>query len=297
MRWLSYASLLAGMMVVGAYVGFSKTLTLTFPIFVLATLRFAIAGVVLLPWTFGAALSKQQTKAIVIQSFFGNFLFSIFLLYGVNLSSAMAGGLIMSTLPAAVALLSAVILKERLTKLTWLAVAISVCAIGILQFGSATSAAAAPIKNHSGLSHYFGNALLFCAVLCESIYIVQGKRLSGSMTANRNSALLNLAGLVFMLPFGLWQMRSFEFSQVSPSMWQLLIAYAVAASVLSTWLWLTGLKRVPASQAGVFSIGLPISAMFVGIVFLNEQLTVFHIVALMFSVISLLLITLQPKAD
>lgn len=300
MPWLSYASLLAGMMVVGAYVGFSKTLTLTFPVFVLATLRFAIAGVVLLPWTFGSAITRDQIQAILIQSFFGNFLFSICLLYGVSLSSAMAGGLIMSTLPAAVALLSAIILKERLSHQTWLAVAMSVTAISILQFGSvASSGKPLSIQPLSQMfvdpTQYVGNVLLFCAVLCEAIYVVQGKRLSGSMNANRNSALLNLAGLVFMLPFGLWQMRSFDFNQVSAPMWQLLIAYAVAASVLSTWLWLTGLKKVPASQAGVFSIGLPVSAMLVGIIFLGEQLTVFHIIALIFSVIALLLISLQPS--
>ena len=282
-------------MVVGAYVGFSKTLTLTFPIFVLATLRFAIAAVVLLPWTFGPTLAKEQIKAVVIQSFFGNFLFSICLLYGVSLSSAMAGGLIMSTLPAAVALLSGALLKERLSIQTWLAVAMSVAAIVILQLGSTVSTGQMPPQMSAQPHQYLGNALLFFAVLCEAIYVVQGKRLAGSMSANRNSALLNLAGLVFMLPFGLWQMRSFEFNQVSAGMWQLLVAYAVAASVLSTWLWLTGLKRVPASQAGVFSIGLPVSAMLVGIVFLNEQLTGFHIGALIFSVIALLLITLQSK--
>ena len=316
MPWLSYASLLAGMMVVGAYVGFSKTLTLTFPVFVLATLRFAIAAVVLLPWTFGSAINKNQIKAILIQSFFGNFLFSICLLYGVSLSSAVAGGLIMSTLPAAVALLSAVVLKERLSHQTWLAVAMSVAAISILQFGGIgnnlgksenESLVNAHILNAflsntdqqspAAQSHFVGNFLLFGAVLCEAIYVVQGKRLSGSMSANRNSALLNLAGLAFMLPFGLWQMRGFDFSQVSVPMWQLLIAYAIAASVLSTWLWLTGLRKVPASQAGVFSIGLPVTAMLVGVVFLNEKLTAFHIVALVFSVVALLLISLQTKAS
>ena len=39
------------------------------------------------------------------------------------------------------------------------------------------------------------------------------------------------------------------------------------------WLWMTGLKHVPASSAGVFTVFLPISAAAVGVTFLGEQFT------------------------
>ncbi len=41
------------------------------------------------------------------ESLFGNFLFSIFMLYGVSMTSAASAGVILSTLPAVVALFSA----------------------------------------------------------------------------------------------------------------------------------------------------------------------------------------------
>jgi drug/metabolite transporter (DMT)-like permease len=37
------------------------------------------------------------------------------------------------------------------------------------------------------------------------------------------------------------------------------------------WLWMTGLKHVPASQAGIFTVLLPVSAAAVGVLLLGEQ--------------------------
>jgi drug/metabolite transporter (DMT)-like permease len=48
--WLAYASLAGSMALVGSYVGLSKLLIAVFPVLLLAWLRFAIAGVAMLPW-------------------------------------------------------------------------------------------------------------------------------------------------------------------------------------------------------------------------------------------------------
>jgi len=41
--------------------------------------------------------------------------------------------------------------------------------------------------------------------------------------------------------------------------------------MVTVWLWMTGLKHVPASQAGVFTVMLPVAAAATGIVFLGER--------------------------
>ena len=69
---------------------------------------------------------------------------------------------------------------------------------------------------------------------------------------------------------------SFDFARITTTLWILIGFYAIAASVLSTWLWLTGLRHVPASQAGVFTTALPITSAAVGIVFLGERPTIVH---------------------
>ena len=111
-----------------------------------------------------------------------------------------------------------------------------------------------------------GNLLVFAAVLCEAAYAVIGKKLTGALSPKRITALINLWGFVLMTPFGLYVAWRFDFAAVQAGSWMLLVFYALAASVWTVWLWMTGLKTVPAAHAGVFTVMLPISAALVGVV-------------------------------
>lgn len=273
-RLVGYCLLFAGMATVGTYVALSKPLTAAIPVFLLATLRFGIAAIVMLPWLRRASTDQPITRPIAhtlfAQSFFGNFLFSISMLYGVSLTSATSAGLILSTMPAVVALLSWLLLRERLSAQVWLAVALAVAGVGLLTALRSTSAGSAAGDSMGG------NLLVLACVFCEATYVILGKRLTSTLSAKRISALINLIGLALMLPFGLIQASSFNFASLSLSMWLLLVFYSVAASMIATWLWLTGLRSVPASHSGIFTIALPIAACLVGVLWLGETLTLAH---------------------
>lgn len=291
-RPAAYGFLFAGMAVAGSYVALSKPLVAAIPIFLLATLRFGIAAVAMIPWTsFGASdapggekLSARDWRLLFLQSFFGNFLFSICMLNGVALTSASAAGIILSTMPAVVALFSAMFLSERLTPRVIAAVLLAVAGIAVLQLTRAG-------EGDPGNEHVLlGNLLVFASVCCEATYVIIGKRLTATLSAMRISALINLCGLALILPFGLWQARSFEFASVSGAQWLLLVYYAIAASMLSTWLWLSGLKFVPANHAGVFSVALPLSSTLIAVTVLGEALTIAHWIAFACAVAGILLI-------
>ncbi len=286
------------MAVVGTYVALSKPLTAAMPVFLLAWLRFAIASVAMLPWTFGPGPERQarpprigpgEWRALFFQSFFGNFLFSIFMLYGVSMTSASAAGVILATLPAVVALLSWLVLRERLSTRAWLAVALAVCGVVILTLGRGLGT--------GGAQSVLGNLLVFGCVCCEAVYVVIGKRLTATLSAMRISALINLFGLALMTPFGIWQAIGYPFASVTAGVWGLLVFYALAASVFSTWLWLSGLKLVPASHSGVFTIAMPLAASVVAVAFLGERFTGVHAVAFAFAAAGVLLITWPTRAQ
>jgi drug/metabolite transporter (DMT)-like permease len=293
--WLAYGCLLGGMLLVGTYVGLSKPLTAAIPVFILALLRFALAALMMLHWLGGPPLQSKTWTTLVLQSFFGNFLFSICMLYGVKLSSAIAAGLIMSTLPAVVALMSKLFLHEQLTPRIWCAIAISMLGVFLLNFASST-VSEANVQTVTNQRHW-GHALLFLAVCCEAIYVVTGKQLTSLITPARNCALVNLIGLAFILPLGMWQYSESRFSllQLPATQWGLLVFYAFAASVGSVWLWMTGLRHVCASRAGVFTLGLPIAAVAVGFWVLDETLTSLHFAAFLFCAVALYLITSAPQ--
>ena len=60
---------------------------------------------------------------------------------------------------------------------------------------------------------------------------------------------------------------------VTATTWWLLLFYSIAASMVTVWLWMTGLKHVPASSAGVFTVFLPVTAAAVGAFFYGEEFT------------------------
>ena len=289
----AYLCLAASMALVGSYVGLSKLLVAAIPVFLLAWQRFAIGAAAMLHWLPRAgsepALSAHDRKLLFWESLLGNFLFSICMLFGVALTSALAAGVTMAALPAAVALLSRAFLGERIPGRMLLAIALAaagIAALAVARHADATAPA----------TSIWGQMLLVGAVFCEASYVVIGKRLATNVSPQRISALINLWGLALMTPLGLWQAWHFDFSSVALPLWALLVFYSLAASVFSVWLWMRGLRWVSAPRAGVFMVLLPLTAALVGVVFLGETFTPAHLAASAMALIGLLLATWPQRA-
>ncbi len=301
-RIVAYACLALSMSLVGSYVALSKPLVVVFPVFLLAWLRFGIGGVAMLHWlkkpADEAPMTRQTRQLVFLESFLGNFLFSICMLYGVSLTSAVAAGVIMAAIPAAVAVLSWLFLGERIRPRVTLAIACAVFGIMLVSLSKTELPALAPQGPGPDLaskSAWLGNLLLIGAVLCEAAYAVIGKKLTGALGPKRITALINLWGFALVTPLGLWMAWGFDFAAVAPGNWLLLLFYALAASVWTVWLWMTGLNRVPASQAGVFTVMLPISAALVGVVVLGESMGSAQLAAFALALAGVALATLPEK--
>ena len=306
-RFVAYACLALSMSLVGSYVALSKPLVAALPVFLLAWLRFGIGGLAMLRWfkkpTLERPMSGQTRRLLFLESFLGNFLFSICMLFGVSLTSAVAASVIMASIPAAVALLSWLFLRERVSARVWCAVACAVLGIGLVSLSKSelltpvSIALEADYSPETGwrTSPWLGNLLLVGAVLCEAAYAVIGKKLTGVLSPKRITALINLWGFALVTPLGLWMAWGFDFAAVAPASWLLLLFYSLAASVWTVWLWMTGLKAVPANQAGVFTVMLPISAAAVGVVVLGESLSATQLGAFAIALTGVVLATLPQR--
>jgi hypothetical protein len=60
-------------------------------------------------------MTAQTRMLVFLESFLGNFLFSICMLYGVSMTSAVSAGVIMAAIPAVVAVLSWLFLGESVS--------------------------------------------------------------------------------------------------------------------------------------------------------------------------------------
>lgn len=292
-RPLAYLCLALSMSLVGSYVALSKPLAAIFPVMLLAWLRFGIGTFAMLSWLrpppLEPLLSKQSKLLLFLESFFGNFLFTLCMISGVAMTSAVTAGVTMAAIPAVVAIMSWLFLRETIKGRTWAAIALAVAGIGLNALSK---------ENESSLvsdsRQTLGQLLLIAAVLCEASYAVIGKKLTASVSPKRITALINLWGFALSTPMGLYLALQFDFSSVSLPSWGLLLFYALAACVWSVWLWMTGLRAVPAAQAGVFTVLLPISAALVGMLVLGEHIGSTQVLAFGLALTSILIAT-WPK--
>ncbi len=297
-RAVAYACLALSMSLVGSYVALSKPLVAAIPVFLLAWMRFGIGGLGMLPWlrkpVGEAPMSRETRRLLFLESFLGNFMFSICMLFGVSMTSAVSAGVILAAIPAVVALMSWGVLGERIMPRVWAAIACAAAGIALLALARPDNHAIAAASSFGPA--WLGNLLILGAVICEAAYAVIGKKLTGALGPKRIASLINLWGFALVTPFGLYAAITFDFSSVGASIWVLLIFYSLAASIWTVWLWMTGLKTVPAAQAGVFTVMLPVAAAVVGVLVLGEPFTMVQLVAFALALTGVVLATLPSRS-
>jgi len=198
----AYLELSAAMIIVGSIVVVSKVITTTFPVFLAAALRFAIASMILLPLLLRVehgvpSLGKKDACLLFLQAFAGIFLFSILLLYGLKLTSAAESGIILGTVPVVIGLISFLLLRESLT---WnKGIALFIATVGA--FGGIGTPPSAGQEANALL----GNVFVFGAVLGEALWTILGKALSGRVTPLTIASLTSCSGLLLFSPMAVYQ--------------------------------------------------------------------------------------------
>jgi drug/metabolite transporter (DMT)-like permease len=285
--------LMASMFLVGSNVGIGKSIVASVPVPLFALLRFVIAVGVLAPFyrpTRMRRVKRAEWLNLFLQAFFGTFLFTLLMLNGVQRTSAVAAGVITSTIPAVVALLSWLLLKERPGARVLAAIVLSMLGILIVNVANTRGVTAG---RHSNV---LGNLMVMGAVVCESIYVVLSRRLTQTLAPIDICAYTHGFGLLLMLPLGASALLHFEYGSVTPGVWALLVWYALSASIFAFWLWMKGIRHVPGALAGVFTAVLPLAAAAYGMVFLGERPTLAHGLALLCVMSGIALASLRPRS-
>ncbi|KWA26118.1 multidrug DMT transporter permease [Burkholderia territorii] len=288
--------LILSMLFVGSNVGIGKSIVVFVPVAILATLRFVIAIAVLWPLFSPVkmrAVRRAEWLNLFLQAFFGTFMFTLLMLNGVQRTSAVAAGVITSTIPAIVALFAWLILREKPNGRALVSIALAIA--GVVTINLANGSASAHGAGGAAAGSLTGNLLILGAVCCESIYVILSRRLTQTLAPIDICAYTHLFGLCLMLPLGATAMWHFDYASVPAGTWALVVWYGLSASIFSFWLWMKGIRHVPGSLAGVFSAVLPVAAAAYGIAFLGERPTFAHGIALACVVTGIVLASLRVK--
>lgn len=242
-------------------------------------LRLAIGLPILL--LLGHKSSDEQKKldvkdylALFLQALTGIVLFNVLLLYALHYTTATNSGIITSMTPAVIAALSWVFLREHLSIRAGGGILLTVggvLAINVVGSDAPTSRGPAPLV---------GNLLVFGAVIGEALFTVFRRFTAGRVSSLHSATLVTRFALVIFAPVGIYQACSLDFSRVSLKDLLLLLYYGVGVTALAYILWFSGVEKVPASTAAVFTGVLPVITIMLSALFPGEQSTTAHLVGL-----------------
>jgi drug/metabolite transporter (DMT)-like permease len=129
----------------------------------------------------------------------------------------------------------------------------------------------------SGSWPWLGNLLIFGAVVGEALFVIFPKVLSNSVSSLATATWVNVLGLVMFLPFSLYEARHFNFLAVALNAWLPILYNGILLTVVAFLFWFRGVTRVPASAAAVFTGIMPISAVLLSYLVLNEPFSWLHL--------------------
>jgi drug/metabolite transporter (DMT)-like permease len=223
-------------------------------------------------------LGKNNYGKLLVQGFLINILLNIFLLFGISHTSATATGIINSSTPAVILILSFFILRERIKAHSIWSILFAIVAVTLQSFIS---------LGHSPKTSLLGNLFIFLAVLTQSFFVVYSKKFAADVPPITTATIVTLVGLILFLPLAMMDGYKLNWAAVSASNWWIDIIYGVVGNALALILYYTAIKRVHAKTVGIFGGLLPILTTITALVALGEPFSLTLIVSLFCILISI----------
>ncbi|WP_426446041.1 DMT family transporter [Paenibacillus sp. S-38] len=297
-QWTAYLELSGAAVLIGSSVVAGKITALHLPVFFSQAVSLAAALLVLFPLTWRRRqewlrLSRRDLLLLLLQAFLGMFLFRVLMLYGLQSASAVQAGILTSLTPAAVALLSVIFLKERLTpRLVFgvLCAAVGAACIGAPGWLGTASDAAAPAS-------YAGLLLILAAVAGEAALTIIRKLTASSVSPLTGTTCVTLFSFLMFLPFSLAEAVRTDLSALRMEDAALMLYYGVFVTALAYLLWFSGVSKVSASTAAVYTGCIPVSTVLLSYTVLQEPFSWAHLIGGAFVIAGIRQVSVQSMAS
>lgn len=278
-KLLSYFFLISAMIIVSSSFPVGKMAIAILPVFLLSGLRYAVVMIFFLPGLFIyrselKQLSRRDLLLLLLQAFFGVWVFNIFLFFGLKYLSSANSGILLGTVPAIVTILSAIFYKESMGIKQWIGVTLAMISVWLVQSSQSSFQS---IYSYEGI---LGVIFVMLAAIGEAFFLFISKATSSRVNPIVSAMLISAFGFVLLTPLALWEGWQFEFRQLTSTDWLIVVYFGIGITFLGYILWFKGVSMIPVGKAAVFTAVMPISAVFLSIVFLEEELHFSHLLSL-----------------
>lgn len=263
------------------------------PPLVAATIRFALAGLLLLllvtvrsEWNLQGL--KTNWKGLVIISLTGIFGYNALFFVALHYTSAINGSLIIATMPLFVSLGAILFFKEAWNGKLGISLALSF--IGVVLVITKGS-----LERLASLSFNEGDLLFIGALLCGVVYSLVGKKAVKDVSPVFATAVMTLLGSIFLgfssISEGGWEMVP----EMSLQGWMEMAYMVVCGTLIGYIIFNLGVHQIGASKASIYLNLTPIVTSLLSVWLYGASMTWSLFVGLLFVLAGVCLATIQPS--
>lgn len=297
MKTSGYTILLAGIFLVlsqtmvGINIVGTKYLVATVPMLFILAVRFSIGTVMLftLHWLTDRhphnirrhtdKLSRTDWLFIIAQALTAGILFNLLMIYGLRLTPANVAGIITSTLPALIAVMCWIALREKFTYKKVLCVAFATIGLIVISVDKLT----APAGNNS----LFGIGIIILAMLPEATYYVLTKMHTNRLPIFLVSGIISAINAALILPIMLLH-GDWLGLHLPAGSWIILIVVSVSSALFYVF-WYLGADKVDATLASLSTAVMPIATVSIAWLALGEAVTLLEFIGMGLVIVSILI--------
>ncbi|NUT76745.1 EamA family transporter [Pseudomonas sp. C1C7] len=239
-----------------------------------ASLRFLLASVALLLFLLMARVpltrpSPRQCLQLAILGFFGIYFYNLCFFYGLHYINASRASLIVALNPAVIGLASWLLFRERLSRAK--VIGIAICIAG----ASVVIVSRNPQLLADNADAWIGDLLIFGCVLGWGVYSLFSRELNHSLGPVQTVTWSILLGTLM-----LWvtsairgELSVTALTNLGAQQWLSLLYLGVLGSALAYIAYYDGIRKIGPTRSGVFIALNPLTAVILGALLLDEQLT------------------------
>lgn len=229
-----------------------------------------VAGALLLFWLLSGFVKKERVLKkdllrLAICGVFGVAGNQLMFFYGLNLTSPINASIIMTCNPILVLIISAIIIRERVTfrKIGGIFLGLS-GALGLILYNN-------PLSMSS--SNSIGDLFIFLNASSYAIYLVLVKPLMQKYSPITVIKWVFLFGFLLVIPFGLEGFLAIEWSSFQASTWIAFLFVVLGTTFLAYLFNIFGLKELNPSVVSTYIYSQPLIATLVAISFGKDELS------------------------
>lgn len=270
----------------------SKYLLTTIPLIILLELRYLLGCLVFFPillnlkknhisfYMTSNTFSLREKYIYFLMAISGGALFNVIYMAGMKNTTAISTGIISSTIPLLIILLSFIFFQEKIRKNHILSACLVSIGICILNTGFSNT-------DTTNIQHtYIGNLIVFIAMLPEAMFTILAKMLNTKVHPTLSAFYINLINLLVCTPFFLFVLNANGMKNIT--LFKLFLSFLVGLSgAFFYYFYNTGISKINAQTAGILTGVIPLSTATLSVIFLHESFT-----SLTFTGMSLVLISI-----